>query len=633
MNKIVAFPKEPLMPEESPLAMPSQNLSRYHKDGNAPFFGSSTKAWLARLAVFLPALAITAILIAEFTDWFAMDGLIAFEVVLIGLIAATFFWISLSVSTSIVGITNLFRRSISAQDVVSERLKVALLVPVYNEDVASVFGNACAMLDDLAAQNSIIGSRHYYELFILSDSTNANIAAQEQNAMGVLRGHAAGQFAVHYRRRAENIDRKTGNISDWITRWGGAYDAMLVLDADSLMSGKAIASLTGSMAQDPTAGLVQSFPRLIGAQTVFGRIQQFSNAIYGAPLAEGLAKWASTEGNYWGHNAIIRTAAFADCAGLPKLDGFFGRKSLILSHDFVEAGLLRRAGWAVRFEPDIADSYEEVPQTVIDYVKRDRRWCQGNLQHLRLLGGRGFHTATRFHLFHGAMSYLLSPAWFMLLMAWALIGQGQETNVIQYFSGTNPQVSWPEVNSFNNFAILMFMYAMLLAPKFLGALTFVRSRMNLKDVGGLPQFLVSFFSEVFASVVYAPILMVQQTLAVIRSFLGWRERWVAQSRTPGQYGLLTLIKFHWFETILGCALIGGMLSGFVTVWLIPIAGSLALAVPLSWLSGFDLRSFKLFAGLMGTAERFNPPKIIERAHQHRDMMRQRLSETYEIAAE
>jgi membrane glycosyltransferase len=412
---------------------------------------------------------------------------------------------------------------------------------------------------------------------------------------------------------------------------------MLVLDADSLMSGEAIIALTDELAADPSAGLIQSFPQLFGAQTVFGRVQQFASTIYGAALAEGLAKWSDREGNYWGHNAIIRTAAFASSAGLPRLNTLRSKGALILSHDFVEAGLLRRAGWGVRFLPRIKGSYEEVPATLIDYALRDRRWCQGNLQHLNMLGSKGFHTVTRFHLFSGAMGYLLSPAWFILLSIWALIGKGEEANVIQYFYGFNPQVVWPDLGTtmthVNNLYILLFMYGMLLAPKFMGASAIRFAGLRLKDLGGLGQFVLSFLTEVIVSIIYAPILMVQQTIAVIRTFVGVKETWVPQVRTGGRYGFWTLTKFHILETVIGALLIAGMSEGIVTWWLSPIALSLALAMPLSAASGWNLNRFKWSRGQLGTPEVFNAPQIIRSAMAERLALRKILEDGDHIAAE
>ena len=620
------------MPPEAPLSRPIQNLNAPYVDTGAPGdVKSEAVSW--RMAIFLPAIATTVALIAAFTDWFAMDGLTGFEAVLISLIAVTFFWISLSVSTVTVGIWNLLRGETVVQPKEVPPMKVALLVPAYNEVPWDVFGNACAMLEALHD----LDHRHDFSLFVLSDTRDEVIAEQELRAFANVQARLPGGVRLFYRRRRDNIDRKVGNLADWVERWGGGYEAMLVLDADSLMSGEAIVALTDELAADPAAGLIQSFPQLFGAQTVFGRVQQFASTIYGAALAEGLAKWSDREGNYWGHNAIIRTAAFASSAGLPRLNTLRSKGALILSHDFVEAGLLRRAGWGVRFLPRIKGSYEEVPATLVDYALRDRRWCQGNLQHLNILGSKGFHTVTRFHLFSVAMGYLLSPAWFILLSVWALIGKGQDANVIQYFYGFNPQVVWPDLGAsiaqINNLYILLFMYGMLLAPKFMGASAIRFAGLRLRDLGGLGQFVLSFLTEVIVSIIYAPILMVQQTIAVLRTFIGIKERWVPQSRSGGRYGVATLAKFHLLETFVGALLVAGMYEGIVTWWLAPIALSLALAVPLSAASGWNLTRFKWSSVQLGTPEVFNAPQIIRSAMAERSALRKILEDTDQVAAE
>lgn len=618
-----------MMPPEQPLAFPVQDLSTGYRDGAAPELSGNPSTPLWRLATFLPAVATTGGLIAAFTDWFAMGGLSIFEAMLIALIACTFFWISLSVSTVTVGLFTMMRPRRSNTHTATSPQNVALLVPAYNEVPWDVFGNACAMLEQLDRGTH----RHKYTLFILSDTRDETIAEQELRAFASLRSRLPDHIALHYRRRSENTDRKVGNLADWVARWGGGYDAMLVLDADSLMSGPAIVALTDEMARDPSAGLIQSFPQLFGAETLFGRVQQFSNTIYGAALAEGLARWVDHDGNYWGHNAIIRTAAFASCAGLPRLDTFRSKGALILSHDFVEAGLLRRAGWGVRFVPQVKGSYEEVPATLIDYVLRDRRWCQGNLQHLNILGSKGFHPVTRFHLFHGAMGYLLSPAWFALLTVWALIGKGEEANVIRYFTGENPQVAWPEMSHVSNLAILVFMYGMLLAPKFLGAVALLRSGPSLRDLGGAGQFILSFTTEIVVSVLYAPILMVQQTIAVARTWIGYTETWSPQARQGGQYSMATVLKFHAIETAVGLLLMAGIFEGIITLWLLPIAVSLAFAVPLSMLSGLKLTRFKWTARQLGTAEVFNAPDIILHAKRERSRIRAAIEDADGVAAE
>ena len=495
-------------------------------------------------------------------------------------------------------------------------LNVALLAPIYNEDAADVFGNVAAMLSDLNQQPT----EHTFDLYILSDTRDDSIAWQEERAFITLLQKIDARQRVFYRRRQQNTDRKVGNLSEWMENYSGHYEGMLVLDADSLMSANAITRLTDALSADPSAGLIQSCPVLFGANTLFGRVQQFSNRVYGAALAHGLAKWTDREGNYWGHNAILRTEAFAQSAGLPKVNG-----KLILSHDFVEAGLLRRAGWSVRFLPDIGGSYEEVPATLIDYFLRDRRWCQGNLQHLRLIKTRGFHAMSRFHLLSGAMGYLVSPAWFALLLIWALVVNGQEMSAVAYFSGYDPQVSWPQLSNGNTTLIMVIIYGMLLAPKLIGVLSSRLSGLSIRDMGGPLQFAGSLVLEIFLSILYAPIMMVQQSVAVFRTLAGFNEHWVPQQRRGGSYSIFDIVKFHLLETLTGGLLLALMFKGLVSWWLLPIAVSLFGATVLSALSAVDLQVRPWLSRQLGTPEVLNAPVIIRTALAERQHFREVLA--------
>ena len=356
---------------------------------------------------------------------------------------------------------------------------------------------------------------------------------------------------------------------------------MIVLDADSLMSGAAIRALADAMEADPEAGLIQSFPVLISAETLFGRMQEFATSVYGWLLAEGLALWSGSEGNYWGHNAIIRTRAFAESAHLPKI----GRDRLILSHDFVEAGMLRRAGWAVRFVARPNGSFEETPPTLIDYILRDRRWCRGNMQHLRLLGIRGFHPISRFHLLQGAASYLLSPAWFALLVVWSafmpMAGAPES-----YFSPANPLYPvWPAMSEIDGVWFLVLIYTMLLMPKVIAAGLLAQRREVRKLYGNGTRFAATTLFEIVLAVLYAPILMVQQTSAVVRAMFASGAGWAPAQRSRVAYSWPVLLRFHWLEMVIGSALSALMVTGDLSLWLLPVATSLTLAPVFSWLSG------------------------------------------------
>jgi membrane glycosyltransferase len=597
------------MPDQAPLVAHEQTLRQVPKAA-VPVQIVPKNIW--RTATFAPALIGTALLMYGLYGWLANGGMSGMEWALLSMIGATFVWVSLSVSTVGVAIAGLLARVRADERPagIVKGIDIALLVPIYNEVPQNVFGNAVAMLHDLAARNG----PHNYTLFVLSDTRDDAIAAQEWQAFEDLRAHAPEGFSVHYRRRAMNTDKKVGNIAEWTRGWGAAYEGMVVLDADSLMSGRAIERLASELSSDPHAGLIQTFPMLIGAQTVFARLQQFSNIAYGWLLAEGLATWARSEGNYWGHNAIIRTRAFADSAMLPRL-----RNELILSHDFVEAGLLRRAGWGVRFLPRVTGSFEETPATLIDYVIRDRRWCRGNLQHLRLLGTKGLHPVSRFHLFHGAVAYLLSPAWFFLLIVWALLGKDSETNVIRYFNEANPLFpDWPPAMSHIDSAVfLVIMYAMLLTPKIAGAGIIAATPRAARLFGGAWPFLGSFTVEVALSVAYAPIMMIQQSKAVLRALTTKQDAWAPQARDARQHSWGTLIKFHWVEMALGMVLLSGLIAGLISVWLVPIVASLVMAVPLSALSGVQISKRAPATFRLDSPYTLREPAIVKRAMRER----------------
>ncbi|WP_299283654.1 glucans biosynthesis glucosyltransferase MdoH [uncultured Tateyamaria sp.] len=600
------------MPPRAPLAMPAQDF------GVAPALdmpGTDVPDPIWRIAVFLPALILTGLMIWALHGLFATAGMTTLEYVLLTLIGMTFVWVTLAVSTVGVGLAGRFDTAKKPPE--AAPLDVALLVPIYNETPWDVFGNAAAMLQDLTRQRG----GHRYTLFVLSDTQDDEIAMQEWQAFTSLQ--ASAPIAVHYRRRADNTDKKVGNLLDWITGWGADYEAMVVLDADSLMTGRAIDRLACELAADPKAGLIQSFPQLIGADTLFARMQQFSNVAYGWLLAEGLAHWARTEGNYWGHNAIIRTRAFASSAGLPHLRSLTGRTDLILSHDFVEASLLRRSGWRVRFLPRMAGSFEETPGTLIDYVVRDQRWCRGNLQHLRLLTTRGLHPVSRFHLFQGAAAYLMSPAWFVLLVFWALLGRDENTNVISYFNEANPLFpNWPPAMTHIDSAIfLVVMYVMLLTPKLTSGIVIATHAKAVKLFGGRRAFAGAVLLELALSIAYAPIMMIQQTRAVLRAIFGRGAGWQPQQRGGRAYPLRTLLAFHWVETVVGLLLLAGLIAGLVSWWLVPIMASLVLAVPLSALSA---RSVAGLPWRLDNPLTLREPTIVGNARAARADMRARI---------
>ncbi|MEM7752568.1 MAG: glucans biosynthesis glucosyltransferase MdoH [Pseudomonadota bacterium] len=611
------------MPPRSPLEMSPQTFSTVRSTGPIKrCWRASDLIW--RLSAFIPTAVLSVFLCVSIKRYLDLGGVAVFEAVALTLVALTFVWLVFSVNTACLGLIRVaLRRSRAAPDTPpGAAMDVALLMPVYNEAPWAVFGNASAMLKALTGPND----PNRYSLFILSDTSDPAIAAQEERAFAALQAEALPGVAVHYRRRAENTDKKVGNIYDWIENWGAAYEAMVVLDADSLMSGEAIRQLVQALGADPDAGLIQSRPTLIGASTLFGRVQQFSNSVYGWLLAEGLDSWAQQEGNYWGHNAIIRTRAFAQSARLPYLKGRGGTAHLILSHDFVEAGMLRRAGWGVRFLPRVAGSYEETPQTLIDFILRDQRWCHGNMQHLRLLATRGFHVISRVHLLQGALSFLMSPTWLAVVILWSFVGPGREAPS-SYFSATNPlQPMWPEQQQDVALFYLLIVYGMLLFPKIMGAVLFGLQRRTRAAYGSNTILAGSTLFELFMSVLYAPIMMVQHTIATLRALLDRSGSWTPQNRGTGSYSWRQALRFHWVETTLGTLLLGGILFADVSALILPIALSLVAAVPLSQLSAVRISDATMPALRLDTPHTLREPWIIRSARNERAWMKSLLTE-------
>ena len=288
------------------------------------------------------------------------------------------------------------------------RARTAILLPVYEEDAARVLATADAMAGSLAAE--LVGE---INVFVLSDSRSAGAIAAEEAMLAL--AARSDRPPLFYRRRADNAGRKAGNIAEFCERWGAAYDFMVVLDADSLMTGEAVARLIGAIEANPRAGLIQAMCYPVGRNSLFARLQQFNARLYGPLFQRGVAFWQGPRGNFWGHNAIVRVAPFAAACGLPLLPGRAPFGGEILSHDTVEAALMLRAGHDVWMLPDGPDgrhdgSWEETPTNLLDHLERDRRWCRGNLQHAMVLRARGLKLASLYHLGRGLLHYPLRAA-------------------------------------------------------------------------------------------------------------------------------------------------------------------------------------------------------------------------------
>jgi membrane glycosyltransferase len=610
------------MPAREPLDMPEQSFSsfqrsRRHRALPRP---ANLGVWLARLAVFGGALGLTAYGANEMHAVLAVGGVTALEWVLLVLFVTNFSWISLALTNAVIGLAALTLHR-NRPRIVELSKRTAVVMPTHNEDPTRVFGALAAIIDDVT-KGSYAAYAPCFDWFVLSDSTDPDIWLAEERVLVELRRRLDGRANVYYRHRPRNTGRKAGNIADFVKGWGGAYDHMLVLDADSLMTAEAIVALALAMENDPDAGIIQTMPLIINRNTMFARLQQFAARFYGPVICTGLSAWSGRTGNYWGHNAIIRTRAFAEACGLPPLCGRPPLGGMIMSHDFVEAALMRRAGWAVYMLPHVRGSYEESPPTLIDLAIRDRRWCQGNLQHIRVLPARGLRLLSRQHLATGIFSYLASPIWMaQLLVGIVLVLQSHYVRPEYFTSEFELLPAFPLTDPARALQLFGTTIAVLLAPKLFGlALAFADRQMRASCGGGW-RMAASALIEIVFSALMAPILMVSQTGAVIRILLGMDSGWSPQRRDDGSVPLATIAASHVPHTILGImTLVAGLLiAPSLVVWMSPTIAGLLLAAVLIWVSGQLTAGLALRrAGLLLTPEETSPPPIVAQSARWRE---------------
>jgi len=570
-------------------------------------------------------------LFTSLATWFMADllwrdGMAAIEWVVLGLFVILFAHIAAGFSTALLGFYVFNRqgdpyritRSIEGETLSTMPLATtAVVMPVFNEDPSRVFEGLRVIYRSL----QLSGRLENFDFFILSDSNNPTNWIEEEVAWLELCKQLNGFGRIFYRKRRISINKKSGNVADFLRRWGRKYRYMAVLDADSIMTGESLIKLVGMMERNPKVGILQTAPRVVNGVTLYSRLQQFSNRLYSPLFLAGLNYWHQGESNFWGHNAVIRVAPFIDYCCLPELPGrepFGGR---ILSHDFVEAALMRRAGWGVWLAYDLDGSYEEGPPTLIDSAKRDRRWCQGNMQHSWLLFARGFHPANRVHLLMGIMGYVASPLWMLFLLISTIhvfrdvmIGTYTHRHAESYTSVFGYGVEVPEA-----LALFLFTLLLLFLPKLMGVVLALRNNRAAAYGGGV-RMMLSAVIEVIVSTLLAPVNMMFNTKFVVYILMGQGVGWVTQKReatddTDWREAIITHAGQMAFGVVWG-------VSAFILVpsffwWLSPVLLGLLLSAPLSIFLGkasFGRRAREL--GLFLTPDETEPPQELIRLSQH-----------------
>lgn len=609
---------ESVMPPEKHLDMPTQSLRRWSGSQERkpivdhPRLGT----WLARLFVFGGGLLLTAYGTYEMYQVVSVSRTTILQWMLVALFTINFSWIAVAFTSAVLGFLALLRQPKAASALPSSLAhRTAIVMPVYNEQTSRTYAALEAIYESVQAT----GLGDHFDYFILSDTTNPDAWIAEERAFLALRERLGPDARFYYRHRPKNYHRKAGNIADFVSRWGGHYEHMLVLDADSLMTGECIVRLAATMEADPDAGIIQSLPLIINRNTLFARLQQFAARVTGPVIATGLAVWMGRDGNYWGHNAIIRTKAFAAHGGLPDLKGKPPLGGHILSHDFVEAALLRRAGWSVYMLPDLQGSYEESPPSLIDLSARDRRWCQGNLQHMRVIGAKGLKLPTRQHFATGIMSYLASPFWlFQLIVGIALVLQTTYIRPEYFARDFRLYPIWPRFDPERALALFALTMGILLAPKIFGLILMLIRGKERRASGGAFRLIVSSLIEIILSALLAPILMLIQSGSVFQILLGRDTGWQPQRRDDGSIPLKDIIRRHRSHTVLGvlAGISAFMIATSLFLWMSPTILGLLLAIPLSWLSGQLGAGLALKRlGLLMTPEEHEPPAIAQRANE------------------
>lgn len=549
------------------------------------------------------------------------------ELGLLGLFALLYSWIAVGFWTAVLGfLLRLFggdrhsplKRHPPAVLDQTPLGKTAVIMPIYHEPVHRTLSGLKAVYRDIERAGQI----ENFEFYILSDSRDPNVWLEEQATWHKLCEELGAQGRLFYRRRTVNLNYKSGNVADFLRRWGRRSKYMIVLDADSLVSGQTLVRMVQLMELEPQTGILQTNPTLMNGQSLFARLQQFANRVYSPLFATGLAAIQMGDAAFWGHNAILRVDAFMAHCGLRKLPGFGIFGGPILSHDFVEAAYMGRAGYEVWLEPGLGQSYEESPPTLSDELTRDERWSKGNLQHLWImLFGRKIRFAHRMAFLNGIMAYVASPLWLAFLVLTTIEAAQMALSPIDYFPeghrGLFPL--WPEWRPEWALGLALSTAALLFAPKFLAILDALIHRKS-KQFGGFGRVFISVLIEIVVSVLLAPVRMLAHSRYVLSGLLNFSLSWAGQNRTE---------ETTWREAIItqlpglivgaGWSAFAWSLDPLFFLWSLPVAIPLILAAPTCvYLSRVSIGQRLRRAKLLLIPEELAPSQLLDDAEISRE---------------
>jgi membrane glycosyltransferase len=580
-------------------------------DPRGHWHGSASRR---RLTLLLLVIAQTALATYSMTAVLPYHGEKPLEVAIMGLFAMLCAWVSAGFWTALMGYVVLQFRgdrfeisATAAPDApISPEARTAIVMPICNEHVPRVFAGLRATYESLARS----GNLEHFDFYILSDTNTPDTRVAESEAWLELCRAVGGFGRIFYRWRKHRISRKSGNVADFCRRWGANYRYMVVMDADSVMSGACLSRLVQLMEANPNAGLIQTGPTAAGRDTFYARLQQFASRVYGPLYLAGLHFWQLGESHYWGHNAIIRVAPFIKHCALGRLPGKGSLSGEILSHDFVEAALMRRAGWAVWIVYDLPGSFEEMPPNLLDELNRDRRWCHGNLMNFRLFWAPGFHVAHRAVFMTGVIAYVSALLWLTFLLL--------STGLLAYHTLVEPEYFvqpnqlfpvWPEWHPERALALFGVTAAWLFLPKILSIVLILLR--GASEYGGAIRLLLSMLVEWVFSMLMAPIRMMFHTQFVLAALTGLRIQWKSPPREDAATPWSIALRRHGWHSMLGLVW-GGLvywLNPSYLLWMLPILGALVLSAPISVVTSSPLLGRQLRRlGLFLIPEETNPPR-------------------------
>ena len=548
-----------------------------------PSAAISPMVFLRRLAAVIFSLIVSVAATDLFIRYANTDGMSGVDDLRCALIAISTAWLAWGAALSLLGLFYVPDPIARLDEDEPIKGRTAILVPVYNEDPVSTFSRVAAMDEGLAR----LGAGEMFDFALLSDTNSEEMAEEEALWWARLVADRDAEGRIFYRRRTVNTGKKAGNVEDFVRRSGAAYEYALILDADSLMDASTIVEMVRRMEADPKLGLLQTLPTIINARSLFGRAMQFSASYFSPVFARGVAMLQGREGPFWGHNALVRMRAFAESCGLPQLSGKPPFGGHIMSHDYVEAALLARAGWKVRLDPDLVGSYEEGPQNLLEHAKRDRRWCQGNLQHGRLLTAPNLRMWSRFIFAQGIMAYVASPIWLLFLVS--SIASPYFAPSPDYFPEPHfPFPIFPADETMMAVFLVAGIWCLLVLPKMVIVLRGLVTRDNV-SFGGTLHALVSTLAEVLFSSLIAPLMLWFQSRAVMQVLLGADGGWSSANRGGGRLSLSdawAASKWIVVSGLLALA-VAFVIAQSMLIWLLPIAGPMLIAPLLIWATSLN----------------------------------------------